>query len=123
LDMASRVSTSANRVLGLDHLNAYHGPDQYEMIAIGLGKNSSRFQQTRDHLIGTALQRNPMHPYWDVPRYVKNFEKGLIMAWERFLEGLEPDHIKVSESPEASKGTFDEEIEKHPAEGPRVGEL
>lgn len=123
MDMASRVTTSANRVLGLDHLNAYHGSDQYERIAIGLAKNTTRFHETRNRLIGTALQRNPMHPYWDVARYVKNFEHGLTLAWERFLQGLAPDHIKIAESVEASKGTYDEVILRHPPDGPRAADL
>lgn len=117
LDMSSRVSTSANLVLGLDHLNAYHGPAQYEAIAVGLGQNKTLLKRTREKLIASALQRNPMHPYWDVPRYVKNFEQGLTLAWERFLEGIEPDHIVVEESAEAAKGTFDDEIARHPPEG------
>lgn len=119
LDMASRVSTSANQVLGLEHLNAYEGPDHYEHIAIKLAKNATLFSQTRDKLIATALQRNPMHRYWDAARYVKNFETGLTRAWERFLDGLAPDHIWIEETAEAAKGTFDEEIHQHPAMGHR----
>lgn len=119
LDMASRVSTSANRVLGLEHLNANEGPEDYEDIAIALAKNASLFEQTRKHLIATALQRNPMHPYWDVPRYVKNFEKGLTLVWERFLNGLAPDHVRIEETAEVAQGTFDEEISRHPPDGPR----
>lgn len=64
LDMASRVSTSANIVLGLDHLNAYDGPTQYERIAISLASNSSLFEETRRKLIDTCLETNPMHRYW-----------------------------------------------------------
>ena len=119
LDMASRVSTSANQVLGLDHLNAYDGVKHYEHIAIGLAQNSTQFRETREKLISTALQRNPMHPYWDVPRYVKNFEAGLTLVWSRFLDGLPPDHIRVEESAVAAKGTFDDEIARHPPEGLR----
>eukprot|EP00957_Ditylum_brightwellii_P043297 3281311-Ditylum_brightwellii.AAC.1 len=35
-DMSSRVSTSANIVLGLEDLNAYAGVEEYERIAIKL---------------------------------------------------------------------------------------
>jgi protein O-GlcNAc transferase len=118
LDMASLVTTSANRVLGLEHLNAYNGVEQYERIAVKLAQNSTLFQKTRQKLIASALKRNPMHPYWDVPRYVKNFENGLMVAWERFVEGLEPGHIWIQETDEARKGTFDEEIALHPPDGP-----
>jgi protein O-GlcNAc transferase len=116
-DMSSRVSTSANVVLGLDELNAYGGPRQYEDIAIELGKNASKLKAIREKLIGTAVQRNPMHPYWDVPRYVKNFEAGLKTVWTKYLSGEPPDHITVEESEEAKKGTFDDLLLQNPPEG------
>jgi protein O-GlcNAc transferase len=64
-DMSSRVTTSANVVLGLGELNAYGGTKQYEDIAIELGNNRSKYESIRRRLIDTALQTNPMHPYWD----------------------------------------------------------
>ena len=108
-DMSSRVSTSANKVLGLEELNA-NGAADYESIAIRLGKDSSWFKSIRTHLIGTCLQRNPMHPYWDVPRYVKNFERGLTMAWEAFMSGEPTDHIEVPDDGMHNRGTFDTEL-------------
>jgi hypothetical protein len=36
-----------------------------------------------------------MHRYWDVARYVKNFE-GLQTAWTAF-SGKEPEHIYIEE--------------------------
>jgi protein O-GlcNAc transferase len=116
-DMCSRVSTSANIVLGLEELNAYEGPRQYEDIAIELGNNPEKLKAIRDKLIGTALQRNPMHPYWDVPRYVKNFQVGLRTAWERYLSGQPPDHIAIEETDEAKRGTYDDELLANPPEG------
>lgn len=118
-DMCSRVTTSANIVLGMEQLNAYGGSSEYEEIAIRLGTNATYFKQVRTHLINTCLQRNPMHPYWDVARYVKNFEAGLEAAWSLFLEGKPPEHIIVSESDEARRGTFDDEILAHPQDGER----
>lgn len=120
-DMSSRVTTSANIVLGLDkELNANGGPSHYENIAIALGNNQTKYKEIRKILIGTALQRNPMHPYWDVARYVKNFESGLRSAWEIFLRGDPPRHIFVEEREEARKGTYDSEILAHPPEGRRI---
>jgi protein O-GlcNAc transferase len=104
-------------VLGLDSLNAYNGPQQYEDIAIQLGTNQSLYNDIRNKLIDTCLQRNPMHPYWDVARYVKNFETGLANAWELFLAGKPPEHIRIVESEIASLGTFDHEILANPPEG------
>mmetsp|Transcript_7651 Transcript_7651/g.11169 ORF Transcript_7651/g.11169 Transcript_7651/m.11169 type:complete len:166 (-) Transcript_7651:2747-3244(-) len=116
-DMSSRVTTSANIVLGLEELNAYGGPNQYEEIAIDVGNNPDKLKRIRDKLIGTALQRNPMHPYWDVARYVKNFQSGLQESWDRYLKGLQPDHITVVETEEATRGTYDEELLANPPEG------
>ena len=58
-----------------------------------------------------------MHPYWDVARYVKNFETGLQIAWQRYIDGLQPDNILIEENPIAAKGTYDEEILANPPEG------
>lgn len=116
-DMCSRVTTSSNVVLGLsEHLNAKNVSD-YEQLAIRLATDPNLYKEVRRTLIDTALQRNPMHPYWDVARYVKNFETGLHMAWHRFLDGQDPDHLFVKETEAAATGTMDEEILAHPAEG------
>lgn len=117
-DMSSRVTTSANIVLGLEKdTNAYGGSREYEDMAIRIAKNATKYHEIRNALIQTALQRNPMHPYWDVARYVKNFESGLKSAWTIFLEGKSPQHIYVEETEEAARGTYDDEILAHPPEG------
>jgi protein O-GlcNAc transferase len=108
-DMSSRVSTSANEVLGLEELNA-NGVSEYEHIAIRLGNDATWFSSIRSKLIHTCLQKDPMHPYWDVPRYVKNFEKGLGMAWEAFLSERPPDHIEIPVDGEQNSATFQEEL-------------
>jgi len=95
-DMASRVTTSANTVLGLEQLNAYDGPAQYEEIAIRLGTNTMMFSMIRARLIDACLMRNPMHPYWDVERYVKNMETLFTMAWEIYLSGKAKRHLYLS---------------------------
>jgi len=95
-DMASRVTTSANTVLGLGQLNAYDGPAQYEEIAIRLGTNPGMFNLIRARLVDACLMRNPMHPYWDVERYVKNMETLFTLAWERYLSGKPNEHLYLS---------------------------
>jgi len=96
-DMSSRVSTSANIVLGLEELNAVGGSVEYENIAIRLGADETWFRSVRERLVETCLRKDPMHPYWDVPRYVENFQKGIKIVWDRFLEGKEADHVEVEE--------------------------
>jgi protein O-GlcNAc transferase len=119
-DMCSRVTTSANIVLGLDRLNA-KSPTEYEDIAIQVGTNATLYHELRTPLIDSCLQKNPRHPYWDVARYVKNFETGLTAAWQRYVHGQSPDHIYVEETPEAARGTYEEEIIARPPDGPGEG--
>lgn len=114
--MSSRVTTSANVVLGLEELNAYSGPGQYEDIAIELGTNRTKYEDIRRRLIDTALQRNPLHPYWDMNRYVANLQSGLMEAWDRYLKGLPPDHIEVVESEDTKRGTYDDVLEANPSD-------
>lgn len=116
-DMSSRVTTSASTVLGLQELNAYGGPRQYEDIAVRIGTDEIFYREVRTRLIDSCLQRNPMHPYWDVARYVRNFESGLTTAWKYFLDGKQPQHITIEESSLAAQGTFDDEILANPPEG------
>lgn len=97
-------------------MNAYDGPRHYEDIAIDLGKNQAKYRRIRKKLIDTALQTNPMHPYWDAPRYAKNLESGFIAAWERFLAGDEPRTFEVVESLEASKGTYEQTLRENPSD-------
>jgi len=103
-DMASRVSTSANVVLGLEALNAMGGTGEYEDIAIRLGTDSAWFRFIRGKLIDTCLSL-PMHPYWDVPRYVRNFQTGLLMAWHNFIEGNPGTHNDVVEKSSDMRGS------------------
>lgn len=96
-DMSSLVSTSANSVLDMEDLNARDGISDYIKIATKLGNNSTYFESTRNKLIDTCLQTNPMHPYWDVKRYVNGFQQALESAWLKYLSGERPSHITVVE--------------------------
>jgi len=112
-DMSSRVSTSANVVLGLEELNASSGSKEYENIAIRLGTDETWFSSIRAKLMETCLQKDPMHPYWDVPRYVENFQSGLTIVWDRFLDGKEMDHVEVVEDGDGEgklRGTMEVEL-------------
>jgi hypothetical protein len=41
-----------------------------------------------------------MNPFWDLKRYVGNFERGLEEIWYNFLSGAQPRHIFVEEEDE-----------------------
>ena len=109
IDMASRVSTSANVVLGLEELNAYEGVKEYENIAIRIGTDKEWFASIRAKLIETCLQKNPMHPYWDALRYVNNFQNGLKAIWSAFLAGDKIEHVAVKE--EREQGAMQTDID------------
>ena len=34
-------------------------------------------------------------PLFDTRRWVRNMEEGLHMMWNRYMQGLEPDHIDI----------------------------
>lgn len=101
-DMGSRVITSANIVLGIPELNAM-GYDKYKEVAVRLGTNKEFYSDIRTKLVKSALQDEPMHPFWDMERYTRNFEKGLIQAFEMYLNGKEPSHIFVQDDDEEEK--------------------
>jgi len=109
-DMSSRVSTSANVILEMSDLNAVDGVSQYVEIATKLGTDSKYYSSKRTKLIDSCLQQNPLHPYWDVPRYTRNFETGLKHAWEQYLSGKPKQHIYVKEGDETKKGTYESDI-------------
>ena len=110
-EMSSRVTTSANVVLGLEELNAYDGAREYERIAVRLGTDEAWFESMRARLVDTCLRKNPMHEYWDTPRYVRNFETGLKMAWDNYLDGKDIDHVIVREDgADGLRGTMEDEL-------------
>ena len=109
--MSSRVTTSANVVLGLEELNVYDGAREYERIAVRLGIDEAWFESMRARLVETCPRKNPMHEYWDTPRYVRDFERGLKMDWDNYLDGKDIDHVIVSEDgAEGLRGTMDDEL-------------
>jgi protein O-GlcNAc transferase len=110
-DMSSRVTTSANIVLELEELNAYDGPREYERIAVRLGTDNAWFSSLRARLVESCLRKNQLHKYWDVPRYVRNFERGLKLAWNNYLDGKEIDHVIVREDDnEKLRGILEDEL-------------
>jgi hypothetical protein len=44
-----------------------------------------------------CLRKNPMQEYWDTPRYVRNFERGLKMACDKYFDGKDLDHVVFRE--------------------------
>ena len=102
IEMSSLVTTSANTVLNISDLNAKNGISDYISIGIKLATNRIFYRDIRSKLIDTCLQGNNktntnsiMHPFWDMKRYTWNFEYGLRMAWNMYLNDKSFDHITV----------------------------
>ncbi len=109
-EMSSRVTTSANVVLGLEELYMYRGVQEYKRIAVRLGTDWAWFESIRARLVETCLRKNLMHVYWDTLRYVRNFERGLEMAWDNYLDGKEINHIILTEDKEGPIGIMEDEL-------------
>jgi protein O-GlcNAc transferase len=109
VELSSRVTTSANIVLGLSELNG-NSISEYVQIATKLGIDGSYFNDIRRRLIRTCLQRDPYHPYWDTRRYTKNLERGFEIIWQRYLAGLTPHHVTVIEDQDIERGSNDADI-------------
>ena len=109
VELSSRVTTSANVVLGLSELNG-NGISEYVQIATKLGLDKNYFNDVRRKLIRTCLQRNPYHPYWDTRRYTKNLERGFEMIWKRYMAGLKANHVTVIEDAGIEIGSNDADI-------------
>lgn len=106
-DMASRVTTSANILIGLDqYLNA-PSIQNYVTKAVTLAKNSTLLEEVRSKLIESALKKNPMHPYWDMLRYVRNLEKGWFEAWKTYVDGKPKSHIYIKDD---GQGSYEEDV-------------
>ena len=108
-DMASRVTTSANILIGLDqYLNA-PSIQNYVTKAVTLAKNSTLLEEVRSKLIESALKKNPMHPYWDMLRYVRNLEKGWFEAWKAYIDGKPKSHIYIKDD---GYGSYEEDVKQ-----------
>jgi len=110
-DMSSRVTTSANIVLGIDNEMNAMGLEEYAQKAITLAKNRTLFLKVRKKLIDSCLQEDPMHPFWDMKRYVRNLEKGFKEAWRVYLAGETFEHTDIVDDED------DEDEEKMEEEG------
>ena len=66
-------------------------PEEYEALAIELATNPDKLKAIKDKLesnLSTA-------PLFDTPLFTKNLESAYTQMYERYHEGLEPDHIYV----------------------------
>ena len=87
---AARVGASVVHGIGLPELTAATRED-YERIALDLATDSTRMTAIKARL---AANRSTT-PLFDSGRFTRHIEAGFEAAYDRYWNGLEPDHIAV----------------------------
>lgn len=88
----SRVAASLCISAGLPELVA-ENPQHYEEMAVAIATNKDLETALKTQLIS----QRPVCPLFDTERFVANFERALDLSYDRFLAGLAPDHLFVTE--------------------------
>ncbi|MEO5364654.1 MAG: tetratricopeptide repeat protein, partial [Magnetococcus sp. DMHC-8] len=87
---ASRVAGSLLTQVGLPELIT-HSLAEYEQLILALAHDPARLAAIRQRL-QTHL---PAAPLFDTPRYASGLEAAYEAMWQRFQQGLAPDHLDV----------------------------
>jgi len=87
---AARVAASLLTAIGLPELIT-RSPAEYEALAVELASRPEQLQAIRRKLAGNRLT----HPLFDSPRYTRNIEAAYSRMWQRYQQGLEPQHICI----------------------------
>lgn len=87
---AARVAASLLTAAGLPELITSRWSD-YEAMAIELAQDSTKLQSYKDRL----KQHRMSMPLFDAKRFTRHAEKAYLMAIERSVQGLAPDHLVV----------------------------
>jgi predicted O-linked N-acetylglucosamine transferase (SPINDLY family) len=95
---ASRVAGSLLNSIGLPELIAKN-QEEYEAIAVGLAKNSTRLQEIK----GTLARNRLSTPLFNAPLFTKHIEDAYRAMYARYEAGLLPEYIYIdTEAPRAS---------------------
>lgn len=87
---AARVAGSLLHAVGLPDL-ATGSPEDYEQLALELATNPGMLAT-----VGARLAANrTTTPLFDTERYARHIEKAYELAYDRYWNGLQPDHIDV----------------------------
>ncbi|ABL65857.1 O-linked N-acetylglucosamine transferase family protein [Chlorobium phaeobacteroides] len=91
---ASRMAASLLTAIGLPELIT-SGQEEYESLAIELALDPEMMRATREKLARNRLTTR----LFDTGRFTRNIEAAYLAMYERYQEGLPPDHLVVSLSP------------------------
>jgi len=86
----ARMGASIVSALNLPELIT-HSLEEYEALAIELATNPEKMQAIKDKLASNLTTA----PLYDTKLFTKNLESAYTQMYERYHEGLEPDHIYV----------------------------
>ncbi len=87
---ASRVAASVLTAVNLPELITTT-QEQYESLAIELATNPEKLKIIKDKLVDNL----PTAPLYDTPLFTRHLESAYVTMYDRYQNGLEPDHIYV----------------------------
>jgi len=87
---ASRVAASVINSVNLPELIATT-QEQYESLAIELATNPEKLKIIKDKLVDNL----PTAPLYDTPLFTRHLESAYLSMYDRYQNGLDPDHIYV----------------------------
>ena len=89
---ASRVAASVINAVNLPELITTT-QEQYESLAIELATNPEKLKIIKDKLVNNL----PTAPLYDTPLFTRHLESAYLTMYDRYQNGLEPDHIYVED--------------------------
>jgi predicted O-linked N-acetylglucosamine transferase (SPINDLY family) len=89
---ASRVAASVINAVNLPELITTT-QEQYESLAIELATNPEKLKIIKDKLVNNL----PTAPLYDTPLFTRHLESAYLTMYDRYQNGLKPDHIYVED--------------------------
>jgi len=90
ISFASRVAASLLNAVNLPELITT-SQEQYESLAIELATNPEKLKVIKDKLVDNL----PTAPLYDTPLFTRHLESAYLSMYDRYQNGLDPDHIYV----------------------------
>jgi predicted O-linked N-acetylglucosamine transferase (SPINDLY family) len=87
---ASRVAASLLNAVNLPELIT-NSQEQYESLAVELATNPEKLKVIKDKLVDNL----PAAPLYDTPLFTRHLESAYLAMYDRYQNGLDPDHIYV----------------------------
>lgn len=89
---SSRVASSLLKACGLPELIC-ENELEYEKLILEFIESPEKLKKVREKLKNNKIKE----PLFDPKRYTRNFEKGLVLAYDNYFKGNKPKDIKILE--------------------------